>query len=100
MNVHGSARTFAFSRELLVRRIDEGWTVQDAAEAVGVSERTAYKWLRRARAGEAVQDRSSRPKTSPSATPAELVDLIERLRKQRMTSPQIAKQLRMSRATV
>ena len=61
-------RLNVFGRQLLVRRItDEGWPVAHAAEAVGVSRATAYKWLRRYRAeGEAgLLDRSCRPHRSP-----------------------------------
>ena len=56
-------RLTEFGRGLLVTRIDQlGWSVPTAAEAVGVSRATAYKWLRRYRTeGEAgLQDRSSR----------------------------------------
>lgn len=57
-------RLSEFGRQLLVTRIDRhGWSVPTAAEAVGVSRATAYKWLRRYRSeGEAgLRDRSSRP---------------------------------------
>jgi transposase InsO family protein len=80
---------------------DEGWTVTEAAEAAGCSERTAYKWLRRWRAeGEAgLLDRSSRPRRI-YATPPERVATIERLRRLRMTSTRIAQALAMATSTV
>lgn len=61
-------RLNVFGRQLLVHRItDQDWPVAHAAEAVGVSRATAYKWLRRYRAeGEAgLLDRSCRPHRSP-----------------------------------
>jgi transposase-like protein len=63
MNLHKHARLTPRGRALLVQRIEQGLRVEDAAQAAGVSVRTAYKWLRRFREeGEAgLQDRSSRP---------------------------------------
>jgi transposase len=37
---------------LLVQRIEQGWTPLRAAEAAGVSVRTAYRWLLRYRLGD------------------------------------------------
>ena len=51
MRLHGDARTCVHSRLLIVERVlEQGWTVVSAAEAAGVSERTAAKWLARYRA--------------------------------------------------
>lgn len=48
MNIHENARTTPVSRALLVRRVRGlGWRVSQAASAAGISQRTAYKWLRR-----------------------------------------------------
>jgi transposase InsO family protein len=66
------ARLNAYGRHLLVVRvIEEGWTVSTAARAQGVSRATGYKWVRRFRAeGTAgLADRSSRPHRSPRRTP-------------------------------
>ena len=42
MKLHANARTCPNSRRLLVRRIEEqGWSLTTAAEAAGISERTA-----------------------------------------------------------
>uniref|UniRef100_UPI0012DFC0A0 leucine zipper domain-containing protein n=2 Tax=Zestomonas thermotolerans TaxID=157784 RepID=UPI0012DFC0A0 len=70
MNLHKHARLTPRGRALLVRRIEQGLRVEDAAQAAGVSVRTAYKWLRRFRQeGEAgLADRSSRPRHCPHAT--------------------------------
>ena len=46
------ARLTPFGRRLLVDRIVElGWPVAQAAESVGVSRQTAYRWMRRWRRG-------------------------------------------------
>jgi len=67
-----------------------------------VSVRSAYKWLARHRAGgeRALHDRSSAPARSPRRLPADLVVEIERLRRQRLTGPQIARRLCRPRSTV
>ncbi|HDX0837787.1 TPA: helix-turn-helix domain-containing protein, partial [Stenotrophomonas maltophilia] len=77
MNHHKNARLTPFSRELLVRRITEqGLRPEEAAQACGVSVRTAYKWLARYRAEGLIglQNRSSRPSRSPHGTPEALVE--------------------------
>ena len=55
MKLHANARLSLKGRELLVDRIENaGWSLTEAAEAAGVSDRTARKWLARYRAeGEA-----------------------------------------------
>src|SRR6478735_12570490 len=103
MRIHGNARTCPNSRRLLVRRIEEeGWSLMAAAEAAGVSERTAAKWLGRWRAeGEAgLLDRSSAPRTRPTQLPADRVRAIEALRRLRMTAAEIAEALGMALSTV
>ena len=50
MNMHKGARLTPYCRALLVKRIQEhGLRVEEAAQAAGVSVRTAYKWLHRFR---------------------------------------------------
>ncbi len=103
MRLHGNARTCPHSRLLIVERVlGERWTVAAAAEAAGVSERTAAKWLARYRSEgkEGLRDRSSAPKQIPHRTPAERVRLIELLRRLRMTAAEIAEVLLMPLATV
>ena len=70
--LHRTAKLTPAGRRLLVDRIlIEGWPPATAAEMVGVSRATAYKWLRRYRAeGPAgLEDRSSRPRRRPRALP-------------------------------
>lgn len=103
MNVHSRARTCPASRALLVQRIrEECWEPADAAEASGISVRTAYKWLARYRdEGEAgLRDRSSRPRRMPTRTPDEWRSTILELRAGRMTGRRIAVQLKRPYATV
>ena len=69
---HRTARLNGYGRQLLVTRVLRlGWSVPVAAEAMGVSRATGYKWLRRYRTeGTAgLVDRSSRPHRSPHRTP-------------------------------
>ena len=103
MNIHKHARMTVHGRVLLVRRIrQQGWRVADAAQAAGVSTRTAYKWLARHRAGgaAALNDRKPTPGRCPHRLPAETVAQIEALRRQRISGPAIARQLGLARSTV
>jgi transposase len=103
MKLHANARTCPKSRRLLVERLEEeSWSLAAAAEAAGVSERTAAKWRARWRAeGEAgLKDRSSAPKRRPTQLPASRVQAIEALRRLRMTAAEIAECLGMALSTV
>jgi transposase InsO family protein len=87
---HGMPRLNVYGRVLIVRRVvEEGWAPAAAAESLGISRATAYKWLRRFRdeglAG--LADRSSRPHRSPRrlAGAAEL-EILE-LRRERKLGP-------------
>ncbi len=101
MNLHANAKTCPNSRELLARRVvAESWSLARAADAAGVSKRTAAKWVARYRAGESMADRSSAPRGAPSRTPKQTIDAIERLRRLRMTAAEIAEVLGMALSTV
>jgi transposase InsO family protein len=81
--------------------LEEGWTLQQAADAAGCSVRTAAKWVARFRAGDRVlADRSSRPRSSPCRLPQTRVAAIERLRRLRMTASEIAEILALPLSTV
>jgi len=70
--LHRTAKLTPSGRRLLVERIlVEGWPPATAAEMVGVSRATAYKWLRRYRAEglAGLADRSPRPLRRPRALP-------------------------------
>jgi transposase InsO family protein len=103
MNMHKNARLTPQGRLLLVQRVmDHGWTVRSAAEAAGLSQRQAYRWLARYRAGGAgaLADRSSAPQRCPHEVPAARGAEIEGLRRQRISGPAIARQLAMPVSTV
>ncbi len=102
MELHKNARTCPASRMLMIRRIQAGIPVTSAAEAAGVSRRSASKWKSRYReAGEAaLMDRSSRPHRSPRQTHTVVVEEILRLRRRRQTGQQIASRVGSSPSTV
>jgi transposase-like protein len=103
MNIHQNARLTPQGRLLLVERITEaGWSVGQVAQAAGISVRQSYRWLARYRAeGPAgLADRSSAPHRCQRRIPSDRVGNIERLRRLRMSGPQIARQLGMPVSTV
>jgi transposase InsO family protein len=73
-----------------------------AAEAAGISERSARKWLARWRVeGEAgLLDRSSAPRRVPSRLSTDRLEAVEALRRLRMTAAEIAEILGMALSTV
>ena len=103
MNSHKHARLTPKGRALLVERVlDEGWSVQEASLAAGVSRRTTYKWIGRFKAeGQTgLFDRSSRPHSSPTATSARKRRRFEQLRRRRWPLWRIASDQGSSIATV
>jgi transposase InsO family protein len=103
MKLHGNARTCPNSRRLLIARVsDQSWSVAAAAQAAGISERTAYRWLKRWREEgiEGLSDRSCAPRRIPHRTPPDRVQAIEALRRLRMTAAEIAEVLTMALSTV
>lgn len=103
MRIHANARLSLKGRELLVERVDvAGWSLTQAAEAAGVSDRTARKWLARWRAHglAGLADRSSAPKLVANRTAERTVEAIVALRKLRMTAAEIAECFEMALSTV
>jgi transposase InsO family protein len=102
MKLHANARLSVKGRGLLVERLAAGWSLAQAAEAAGVSERTARKWRERYRAegADGLLDRSSAPKTSPTRTGDDRVAAIAALRRLRFTGAEIAELLAMALSTV
>jgi transposase len=103
MKLHGNARTCPKSRRLLVDRIESSsCSLREAADAAGISERTAYRWLKRWReqGAEGLFDRSCAPKQIPHRTPPDRVQAIAALRRLHMTAAEIAEVLRMALSTV
>lgn len=103
MDLHENARSCPASRELMVSRMDKGLLVGEAAEAAGLSVRSAYRWLQRwrdeGRAG--LRDRSSRPGRMPRRLTEEQIQQIRVLREsERISGAEIAERLTLPRSTV
>jgi len=101
VNSHKNARLTLEGRRLLIERIAMiGLT--PAAEAAGVSRRTARKWLKRFELGgiEALVDRSSRPKKMRECIDEALAERIEQLRRLRMPMRRIAELVGRSVSTI
>jgi transposase InsO family protein len=101
---HANARLTQFGRLLLVQRITElGWPAAQAAESLGVSRATAYKWLARYRQHGAagLADRSSRPGRCPHAlTPVQVRRVLTARRRHRQGPHRLAWRLGMARSTI
>ncbi len=103
MKLHRNAKTTPAQRLLIARRyLEEGWDVASLADAVGVSQRTVWKWIARYRAeGEAgLEDRSSRPARVWNRTGDDVVARVRALRERRLAAWQIAELLDLARSTV
>jgi transposase InsO family protein len=103
MDYHHHARLTIYSRALLAKSVVEGRLgLNEAAAEFKLSRQSVSKWVRRFRAGgeAALLDRSSRPHRSPRRVTGELVDCVERLRRERWTGVRIAQATGLSRATV
>jgi transposase len=102
MKLHANAPFGPKGRLTMVMRVIDGrWSLVDAAEAAGVSERTCSKWLARYRAeGESgLIDRSSAPASVPHKTPEDRVQAIVALRRLRMTGAELAEVFEMPLST-
>jgi transposase InsO family protein len=101
MNSHKNARLTLEGRKLLIRRINAEGLIP-AAEAAGISLRTARKWqarfLQEGCAG--LADRSSRPQHTRSRVDPPLAQRIEQLRRARMPMRSIAALVGLSVSTV
>lgn len=81
--------------------VEEGWPVRRAAERFQCSSATAAKWAARFRAGELMEDRSSRPRRQPNRCPRRLERRIIALRFTRRWGPhRIGFHLGIPRSTV
>jgi transposase len=103
MKLHANARLSVKGRELLVGRIENaGWSLTQAAEAAGVSDRTASKWLARYRVEGrgGLLDRSSAPVVVANRTDERRVEVIAALRRLRFTGAEIGELLDMAVSTV
>ena len=88
---------------LIVARlvVDEGWPVSEVAARFQVSWPTVKRWADRYRAGESMQDRSSRPHHSPSKTSARVTRRCIQLRLRLREGPvQLSYRLGIAPSTV
>jgi len=103
MNIHKNARLTPHGRALLVNRmLNGGLRPEEAAQACGVSVRTAYKWLRRFRdeGASGLKDRSSRPKTCPHALSDDVRQKAFAQRRSRRTYRQISQECGVAPSTL
>ena len=103
MNTHKNARLTVHGRALLVTRIlEHGLRPEEAAQAMGVSTRTAYKWLTRYREEgmQGLENRTSRPHHHPHAICEEQRQRIIAKRYERRIYRQISSEECVSPSTV
>jgi len=103
MKLHANAAlSLTQRRRMVLRVVEQGWTVRAAAEAAETSSRTCGKWVSRYRAdGECgLLDRSSAAQKIPHRTSPEREQVIASLRRLRMTGAEIAIVLEMPVSTV
>jgi transposase len=103
MRLHANARlSLIRRRELVLDVLEGGRVLTEAAEAAGVSTRTAGKWVARYRAeGEVgLLDRSLAPLRVHNRTEERTIETIAALRRLRFTGPEIAELLDRPLSTV
>ena len=103
MDTHKNASLTPRGREALARSVvEQGLSNATAARRFNTTPKTVAKWVARFRAEGAagLQDRSSRPHSSPGQTPPATCERVEALRRQRHTGALIAAQVGVSPATV
>ncbi|MGE5117114.1 MAG: IS481 family transposase [Betaproteobacteria bacterium] len=102
MNSHKNAALTPRGREHLMQQIERIGLIP-AAEAAGISTRTARKWRGRhaAQGAAGLRDRSSRPQRSPQRSDASKLERAVALRRtQRLTYACIAERVGLSKSTV
>ena len=76
------ASAMSLRQEFVAQAQEEGANLSALCQVYGISRKTGYKWLNRYRqeGGAGLDDRSRRPRRSPSRTPPEMVERILELR--------------------
>ncbi|MEO6412233.1 MAG: IS481 family transposase [Pedococcus sp.] len=79
---HGNARLTFHGRLLIVQRHRQGWKQAHIAKAMGVSRKCVKTWIERhdSEGDAGLHDRSSRPRSSPTRTSAEIEHQVVALR--------------------
>lgn len=88
---HASARLTPKGRQLLVDRVQAGWTVTHAAQAAGISRQSGSKWVGRFRREGApgLADRRSVVRHQARAHPATLVEAVCARRRELRAGPHV-----------
>lgn len=86
---HRNARTTFHGRMLIIERFTSGWSKAHIAAAMGISRKCVRTWISRYEAAGQIglYDRSSRPHTMPTRTPAVVEDQIVMLRRVQRWGP-------------
>jgi transposase InsO family protein/transposase len=103
MKLHANAALSLKQRERMVLRVlEQGWSLTKAAEAAEVSERTCSKWVGRYRqdGNAGLLDRSSAPVVVANRTDEHTVQLLAALRRLRFTAPELADLLGLPSSTI
>jgi transposase InsO family protein len=103
MKLHANAAlSLTQRRRMVLRVVEQGWSIKAAAAAAETSPRTCGKWVSRYRAGREIGllDRSSAPHLVANRTDERRVEAIAALRRLRFTGPELADLLGMPLSTV
>ena len=103
MKLHANAAlSLTQRRRMVLRVLEQGWTITAAVAAAETSPRTCGKWVSRYRAARefGLSDRSSAPRVVANRTCERRVEAIAALRRLRFSGPEIAELLQMPVSTV
>jgi len=103
MKLHANAAlSLTQRRRMVLRVVEQGWTIKAAAAAAETSPRTCGKWVARYRGGRecGLLDRSSAPGIVANRTDERRIEAIAALRRLRFSGPEVAELLGMPQSTV
>src|SRR3954449_2712850 len=103
MKLHANAAlSLTQRRRMVLRVLEQGWSIKAAAAAAETSSQTCGKWVSRYRAGQesGLLDHSSAPDRVANRTDEQRIEAIAALRRLRFTGPEIAELLSMPVSTV
>jgi transposase InsO family protein/transposase len=103
MKLHANAAlSLTQRRRMVLRVVEQGWSIKAAAAAAETSPRTCGKWVSRYRGGREIGllDRSSAPHLVANRTDERRLEAIAALRRLRFTGPELADLLGMPLSTV
>ena len=103
MKLHANAAlSLTQRRRMVLRVLEQGWSIKAAAAAAETSSQTCGKWVSRYRDGResGLLDHSSAPQRVANRTDEQRIEAIAALRRLRFTGPEIAELLSMPVSTV